>query len=1486
MNNNYSLSVVVSSLKAVELRDIISGTGGITKSGAGVLKISGPVNTYTGKTLVTGGTLFIDRESSLGGNPASPTADQLKLDGGTLQVNNSVIIGLVNGNSGITLGASGGTFLTDPGVQFEVQNEITGSGTFTKTGTGTAKLSASNIGQNTYTGKTIVLEGVLSIDNVNRLGTNPGTFTTDQLTINGGTLNAFDTFSFNNNVGVTLGASGGTISVTSTKVLTLAEAVTGSGSLTKTLAGALTLSVANDYSGGTTLSAGTLNINHANALGSGALTISGSSTVIDNTSSGSVTLAGNAQNWNADFTFTGTQNLNLGTGAVALGATRTVTTTANTLTVGGVISGSTYGINKAGSGTMVLTGINTYSGATTVSAGKLVGVTGASCDNSVLTVSSTTATNSVTITDNTMQWKCAGLIYSAVGTLNFAFGNIELSTTVAPLKVDGDVAFTSTPIVSIQAANIPAGEGVYPLVNWSGAKSGTEPTTVVLPPHVTGELFIGEAPDTDPKTLYLYIQGSTQPLRWFTAGGGIWAAGTGGWKDSAATPAEVSYLETTIPGDAVQFEDMVSSGLGPFSIALNTTVSPASVTANNPTKNYTISGSGKISGATSLTKSGSGTLTLVTANDYTGGTTISAGTLQLGNGSANGSVAGSIVNNAALIVNNGASQAMSTVVSGSGTVTKIASTTLTLSGANTFSGALSVKSGTVSVASVNDTSTSGPLGNSANAVVLGDTSATGTLQYTGGSASTTKKFTMAASGTGAFQIDSGTLTLNGLIDGSGVLNKTGSGALTLPILNTFSGGLTLTAGTLNINHGSALGSSGTFTIGAGTIDNTTSGSIILNDRPQSWSGDFTFTGTQDLDLGSGAVALTASRNVTVVTKNLSVGGIISGAYGITKAGDGTMILSGVSTYTGQTLINAGTLKVNSINSVSAVTGSSLGQPTTGANGTIAIGVDITNATLIYTGGTATSDRVINLAGTTGGGTIQNDGSGPITFSTDFATPGSGNKVLTLQGSNTDANTIGGIIKDKITPTRKTVSIIKDGVGKWVLSGQNTFTGNLTVKDGTLAVASVNNIATAGPLGANANAVTLGDTGGKSGILEYTGGTTASSSKKFTMAAGGTGVFQIDTGGDLTISGLVDGSGALTKTGAGTLTLSTATHSYSGATTISAGKLVVSSSIAVGSAVTVGSSGTLGGSGTVNGTVAVNGSISPGNSVGTLNTGSETWNSGGSYAWEISNVSGTPVAGVDWDLLNITGTLTVGATIGSKFTIYVSGTPTGWDNTQNYTWLIAQTTSGVVTFATNVFAINTTGFTPSGGLGTGGFTIYQSGNNVYLQFTHLVAGNVNVSRAWGTYMRIPVATVLAQTSGGTPPRTVTAASSSSGDYVLLSGSEILFAPGADVNSTRTVNYTVTDSSPTPLTASSTITVTVTNAVGAQHPVISVSGSTVTATFFGMPGFIYKVQKTTSITPADWQDFATSQTADSITGKLAITDTLSNGASAYYRLVQQN
>lgn len=245
---------------------------------------------------------------------------------------------------------------------------------------------------------------------------------------------------------------------------------------------------------------------------------------------------------------------------------------------------------------------------------------------------------------------------------------------------------------------------------------------------------------------------------------------------------------------------------------------------------------------------------------------------------------------------------------------------------------------------------------------------------------------------------------------------------------------------------------------------------------------------------------------------------------------------------------------------------------------------------------------------------------------------------------------------------------------------------------------------------------------------------------------------------VTISIPITGQNGIKKTGTNTLTLS-GINTYTGSTLVSTGKLLVTGSIASGSAVTVSSGATLGGTGTVGGTVALSGIISPGASVGTLTTGSETWNGGGSYTWEINNATGTAGASSGWDLLNITGNLDVEATPSNPFTIQVvsltgssSGSAINFSTGLDYTWTIATVTSGsILHFDPAKFVIDTSQFL--NGLGNGKFSIQQSGTSMQMVFTHTgtigltTKGNETISGDMYMYFTNPfglshvVATVL-------------------------------------------------------------------------------------------------------------------------------------------------
>ena len=195
--------------------------------------------------------------------------------------------------------------------------------------------------------------------------------------------------------------------------------------------------------------------------------------------------------------------------------------------------------------------------------------------------------------------------------------------------------------------------------------------------------------------------------------------------------------------------------------------------------------------------------------------------------------------------------------------------------------------------------------------------------------------------------------------GSGYgITKTGANALSLySTNNTFSGGVTLSLGTLNINSTSAIGT-GTFIINGGTINNSTA-ALITNtqNNAMSWNGNFSFGGNSDLNMGTGAVTL--GTNVVFTesgTRTLTVGGL-GGSYGFTRTGPGILSFSGNSSFSGGLTINSGTIQSTLSGSGTPFGSSNIvlvgnGNPVTSGNGATQLKLvpEVTGTTSL-TGGT-------------------------------------------------------------------------------------------------------------------------------------------------------------------------------------------------------------------------------------------------------------------------------------------------------------------------------------------------------------------------------------------------------------------------------------------------------------------------------------------------------------------------------------------------------
>ena len=548
----------------------------------------------------------------------------------------------------------------------------------------------------------------------------------------------------------------------------------------------------------------------------------------------------------------------------------------------------------------------------------------------------------------------------------------------------------------------------------------------------------------------------------------------------------------------------------------------------------------------------------------------------------------------------------------------------------------------------------------------------------------TRTLTLGGTGSG-LSLFSGDIT-NGSLTTLAVAKAATANQWNLSGNNTFNGGLSTgnggTTSTLGLGSATAWGT-GTFTIGTGRFDNTSGAALTMSgNNAIAWNGDTTFLGTNSLDLGTGAVTMGGNRTITV-GGTLTMGGVVAdGAsdFNIVKGGGGTFVLSGLNSYSGRTSVNQGVLSINTIRNVGAGD-SSLGNPTTVANGTINLGSATLGATLLYTGtGTTTTDRVVNLSGTTGGATLNMSGTGTLTFTSPFTATGAGIKTLTLTGSSAGA----GVIEGAIVNSASNTALAKTGTGTWTLSGPNTYSGGTTIGNNTQNVGTLN-ITHGSALGTGAvsivsnfssgnfatltlnsasgitvpnNFTTSGEGHGSNGIIRNVTGNNVISGN-FTLGGGGGSTRIHSDGGSLTLSGNIapnttarflflggsaagtisgninDGSGAntlsgVTKQGAGTWTLS-GTNTYTGPTTVSAGTMLVNGSNPAAGLVTVSATATLGGSGSAGAvTVQNGGTLAPGNSIESLGVASVDFAANSTFAYEFQTdlFAGSPNASAD------------------------------------------------------------------------------------------------------------------------------------------------------------------------------------------------------------------------------------------------------------------
>jgi len=968
-----------------------------------------------------------------------------------------------------------------------------------------------------------------------------------------------------------------------------------------------------------------------------------------------------------------------------------------------------YSINKSGGGTLTLSGTNLYSGNTLVNGGTFALTGNASISNTpVISLGAGTAF-SVSGLSSTFVLQSSQIISNssvATATVN---GSIDASSSaiagsfksgVAPFTIqNGTLTISSSTVFSLNytgsARTLAAGASI-PIVSkgTGGSVGGTAPNSsphsIPLPGGADGHLAINSG------ELDLVVDtgssvGATEPLHWTGTGSSTWDANNSGnkiWKDSSGSPLSVYYLD----GDSVQFDEQYIGANQ--TVALETTVNPASILVSNATYNYAISSSsglGMIGGIARLTKLGTATLTLATSNAFTGGLVISNGTVQMGSPAALGAKGGSVfVNSNAVLDVNGM------------TMTTAVSNIVTINGTGTGAGAL-----------INSNTTAATFYGS---IALGSASTiaspNGNLTLNGGPITGNYPLTL---GSGNIAISASLVSSNAslIVNNGGTLNPASS----------YGGGTYLLGGQLLAYNLASFGT-GPIYLGA------TSGSLAPNLSPSIVNSIWTnpvivvagSSGTPALynhgksgTTWAGSITLSNNLQLFASGGNMTVSGPISGPDGL-NIGQPThtsaFVFTGTNTYTGPTYVSMANLDLTGNGSVS----NSAAIIVSGGQTFDVTGLSVQPSPFTLSPGQILANgfngigQIANLSGSfaSGSGTLllTCDGSDAcFSVSTGFLLVSSQTLVIVNPAATlTVGNTYTLITGVDPASTLPTLQMLR-GVGSLEISG-----GSLNLVVTSMATPGLNE-----PLHWAGTGAGLWQVATPTNIWEdsstpavYTGYSDLDSVQFDEQFIGANQVVTLNgvvTPSSIVVSnssysytvtgfGAISGSGGLTKTGPGTFTLANGSanfspNTYTGATTVSNGTLMVNASIA--SPVIV-NGGMLSGLGTINNTVTVNsgGTLVPGTNGLTTATwltvdGDLTLNSGSTTA--VTVMGGVPAV----NLVNMPsgGNVTYGGTlsimpagtfhIGDSYTLFAGPNTT---NTSYFTSITGSPGAGMAFAFTN------------------------------------------------------------------------------------------------------------------------------------------------------------------------------------------------------------
>ncbi|HEY3897722.1 MAG TPA: NF038122 family metalloprotease, partial [Chthoniobacter sp.] len=1027
----------------------ITGAISLVKAGAGTTLTLNGFNTYSGTTTITGGTVLVGTSTTAGA--LGTGAVSVNSGSGLTLVNitsNTFANSVSNGVSGVgTLTISSAATNTLSGV---LSDGAAGQLALTQSGTGTTILSNTN----TYSGTTSVNAGTLQVNgslaagstvNIATAGTLSGTGEINGdvtmtgagtinlgsgavigggLTITGGKWNGFGTvdgavtsssgtFTLNGNLttntqlSVTGGTLAGTGTLTGLLVYSSSSSATFGGVITgnnggvtlNSGTGTLTLTGANSPSGTSTVNSGTLQIGNGTSgnFGNGSVMVNGSGILVTD-------LATNA---------TFAPSVDLTSATATLKATQ-----AGTNTLSGVISGSGI-LDQNGSGTTILTGANTFNGATNVNAGTLQIGNG---------TSGNLGGGNVTVLGSS-----ALAIDMADGTT--LSSNVSLGTSTTLKAIESSGTTTLSGVISGSGTFNQTGAGTTIIAN--GTTDTYTGATNISAGTLDVEGSLGAGSTVNIATAGTLSGGGTVNGKATLTGNGTINL-SGGSIDGTLAITGGNWTGTGTVNSLVTSSGGVFNLTGGLTAAAGVNVTGGMLTGNGTltgSLNYTSSASSTFAGViaggatgSSLTlNNASATLTLTGTSTYAGPTTITAGTLQIGDSNS-----GNLMGTSGI------------TISGTGKLV------LDLAGTASFSPNINL----------NATGTSVKALESGTTTISGVISGAGSLNQNGTGTTVIPNGTVD-SYTGATNVNAGTLEVDGSLAAGSAVNVATTGMLTGT--GTINGKATLTGiGTIGLNGGTIGGTlaitGGNWT-GTGTVD----GAVT------STTGAFNLTGTLTAPVGlsvtggmlTGNGALNGNLSYTSSTSSLFAGAIGDGAKSSSLTlnnASATLTLTGTSNYSGATTISAGTLQIGNGSS-----GNLSGTSGVSVLGSGVLSINLADKTSF------TPNINLGAAGATLKmiGSNTNTLSGVISGSGIFDQNGGGTTIIPNGTADTytgPTNINGGTLEvDGSLAAGSTVAVTTAGTltGGGTINGKATLTGNGTINlssgtiGGTLAVTGGN-----------------------------------------------------------------------------------------------------------------------------------------------------------------------------------------------------------------------------------------------------------------------------------------------------------------------------------------------------------------------------------------------------------------------------------------------